>query len=463
MVNRRVFSGQLLWNYTEFKHEEKRMKLAKLFLIAAAITMMAFPSFALERAFMGFDVSTQRMYTVVCSDAQVHVRVEYSQSSNQGYIGADSTFAPVPSEVWTQAELSPLDPARELQLPNGAINTITATVKVYNSQDNWLYDLIVRDTLQANVNGPDGYYSYVNNGSCTPILPASIAISSSYCAWICHGSYTIPIQCEDPNYNVDLLEVTVTNGCSPTETHCHDNTCPRIDWTKFSWFKRVRPGCQLALTMTYCDANPGCVCIWRSDFRLPVEMLGFTATAGNGSVVVNWGTASETNTNNFVVTRADLVDGIYHTVYSTVAAGNSTTNHNYSWTDTDVQNGHTYYYKLHILDAEGNHVYNHNGETVIVSATPNTDALVPTAYSVGNYPNPFNSQTTFTFSIPFDGHVSLKVFDLLGREVATVVNGNLKANSYSYNWSAEGLATGVYMYTMTSGQFTQTHKLLYIK
>ena len=70
----------------------------------------------------------------------------------------------------------------------------------------------------------------------------------------------------------------------------------------------------------------------------------------------------------------------------------------------------------------GNHVYNEAGNTVIVSATPDVSP-VPTSYSLANYPNPFNSQTTFSFTLPEAGTVKLKIHDLLGRTVATVFNG----------------------------------------
>jgi hypothetical protein len=80
-----------------------------------------------------------------------------------------------------------------------------------------------------------------------------------------------------------------------------------------------------------------------------------------------------------------------------------------------------------------------------------------------NYPNPFNSQTSFSFSLANDNRVTLKVFDLLGREVATVVDKNMTAGPHSVNWSAEGLATGVYVYTLTSGEFSDSKKLLFLK
>jgi len=80
-----------------------------------------------------------------------------------------------------------------------------------------------------------------------------------------------------------------------------------------------------------------------------------------------------------------------------------------------------------------------------------------------NYPNPFNSETSFSYTIPEAQHVTLTVHDLLGREVATLVNGQMSAGTHTQSWSADGLAAGVYMYTLTAGEFSQTNKMLYLK
>jgi hypothetical protein len=88
---------------------------------------------------------------------------------------------------------------------------------------------------------------------------------------------------------------------------------------------------------------------------------------------------------------------------------------------------------------------------------------MPTSYTLGNFPNPFNSQTTFAFTLPEAGNATLKIHDLLGREVATVLNGYKPAGAYEINWSAASLPAGVYMYTLKSGSFSQTQKLLFLK
>lgn len=80
-----------------------------------------------------------------------------------------------------------------------------------------------------------------------------------------------------------------------------------------------------------------------------------------------------------------------------------------------------------------------------------------------NYPNPFNPATTISFSIPVGSFVSLKVFDLLGREVSTLFSEELRPGTYSRQWDAKGLASGVYYYQLRAGGFVQTNKLVLLR
>jgi hypothetical protein len=91
-------------------------------------------------------------------------------------------------------------------------------------------------------------------------------------------------------------------------------------------------------------------------------------------------------------------------------------------------------------------------------------AQVPLKYSLHqNYPNPFNPSTSFTYELSKAGLVSVKVFDLLGREVATLVNEFKPAGSYPAIWNASGFGSGVYFYKMQSGSFTATKKMILMK
>jgi len=80
-----------------------------------------------------------------------------------------------------------------------------------------------------------------------------------------------------------------------------------------------------------------------------------------------------------------------------------------------------------------------------------------------NYPNPFNPTTTISFSLPSRSFVSLKIFDVMGREVSTIVNEDLQAGSYSRQWSAVGFPSGVYFYRLQAGGYTETKRLIILR
>ena len=80
-----------------------------------------------------------------------------------------------------------------------------------------------------------------------------------------------------------------------------------------------------------------------------------------------------------------------------------------------------------------------------------------------NYPNPFNPRTDFRFQIADWGFVSFKVFDVLGREVATITQEKLMPGTYTKHWDASGMTSGVYFYRLRAGRFTETKKMLIIR
>jgi parallel beta-helix repeat protein len=93
-----------------------------------------------------------------------------------------------------------------------------------------------------------------------------------------------------------------------------------------------------------------------------------------------------------------------------------------------------------------------------------TASKTPIEYALSdNYPNPFNPTTTINYQIPEDGFVTLKVYDILGREVASLVNENKKAGYYSRDFDASKLSSGVYIYKVTANNFVQSKKMLMIK
>jgi hypothetical protein len=99
-----------------------------------------------------------------------------------------------------------------------------------------------------------------------------------------------------------------------------------------------------------------------------------------------------------------------------------------------------------------------------VTRVPNNGTVVADKYSLSqNYPNPFNPETKIDFTIPKNGFVSIKIYDITGKEIYTLVSSNMNKGSYSVDFNASNISTGIYFYKITSGSFTDTKKMILIK
>jgi len=99
-----------------------------------------------------------------------------------------------------------------------------------------------------------------------------------------------------------------------------------------------------------------------------------------------------------------------------------------------------------------------------VSGTDVNDNDIVTTFELGqNYPNPFNPVTNITYSVPLKGNVSIKVYDVLGNEVANLFNGIQESGTHTVSFNANSLASGMYLYTITAGNFTATKKMMLMK
>ena len=192
---------------------------------------------------------------------------------------------------------------------------------------------------------------------------------------------------------------------------------------------------------------------------VPVELSSFTAAAFNKEVVLNWTTSSELNNLGFEIERKSLSNEFgWQTIGFVEGSGNSTAPINYSFTDKNPIRG-TLLYRLKQVDFDGSFKY-YVAEGVNFAGVYN--------YALEqNYPNPFNPSTVINYSIPVDGNVELTVYNILGSEVAVLVNEFKEAGNYSVEFSTEdlksSLGSGVYIYTLKSGSFTQTRKMVILK
>jgi hypothetical protein len=100
----------------------------------------------------------------------------------------------------------------------------------------------------------------------------------------------------------------------------------------------------------------------------------------------------------------------------------------------------------------------------IVTGVEDKQQDVPLAYRLYQaYPNPFNPTTTIRFDVPAAGDVSLKIYDILGREIAVLVNDRKQPGHYETAWNAASYASGVYFYRLSANGFVETKKLLLMK
>jgi hypothetical protein len=197
---------------------------------------------------------------------------------------------------------------------------------------------------------------------------------------------------------------------------------------------------------------------------IPVELTSFTAIVSTGKVVLNWVTATELNNSGFQIERRKTKDERseeWVSIGFVNGNGTSTETHTYSFADQNPTAGISYY-RLKQIDFDGSFEYSNIVEV---------NLTLPIAFSLDqNYPNPFNPSTKIKYTIPnvtlsgVEGsRVILKVYDVLGDEVATLVNEEKPAGNYEISFDASKLSSGVYFYQIQAGNFVETKKMILIR
>jgi hypothetical protein len=186
---------------------------------------------------------------------------------------------------------------------------------------------------------------------------------------------------------------------------------------------------------------------------IPVELVSFTSSVVNNTVGLNWITATELNNSGFEVERSSD-NTSWNKIGFVSGNGTSTEVHTYLFTDQNPITGKSYY-RLKQIDFDGTSEYSNVVE--VVFGTVSEFALDQ------NYPNPFNPTTTIKYSIKEKSSVELKIYDLLGSEIADLVNEEKAPGNYDVSFDASSLSSGVYLYTIKAGSFVQTRKMLLMK
>jgi len=200
------------------------------------------------------------------------------------------------------------------------------------------------------------------------------------------------------------------------------------------------------------------------DILIPVELTTFAARSHKGKVTLNWTTQSETENFGFHIYRNSVENGDYKKINQQIiqGIGNSNKANTYTYTDQDVKAGNIYYYKLADVDFNGNTTF-HGPISVTV------EALTPAKYALEqSYPNPFNPETAINFSIKEAGKVSLKIYNLQGQVIQSLVDEEKLAGSYSIIWNGTNdqgvrVSSGTYLYTLKVNGFEDTKKLTFMK
>lgn len=185
---------------------------------------------------------------------------------------------------------------------------------------------------------------------------------------------------------------------------------------------------------------------------LPVELISFDAVVSGEDVLLSWTTASELNNAGFAVELRSL-ERSFEQVLFVNGQGTTDIEQSYEATLSNVAPG-SYALRLKQIDFDGTFAFS---ETITID-------VVSGAYHLAqSYPNPFNPQTQIRYTLPVANHVTLNVYDLLGRNVRTLVSEQQVAGSYTVLFDALDLPNGTYVYRLTAGAFSESKSMVLLK
>jgi hypothetical protein len=187
---------------------------------------------------------------------------------------------------------------------------------------------------------------------------------------------------------------------------------------------------------------------------LPVELATFSANLQNGVVSLNWKTLSESNNYGFEIERAlSQASAAWENIGFVAGHGNANSIHAYTFVDESPRAGAAQY-RLRQIDTDGSFAYS---EIVTVTGTPATGRLLQ------NFPNPFNARTTIQYQIPADAFVKLSLYNIAGQLLETLVAGEQTAGVHELHVDAGNWASGMYLYKIEAGTYSETRRLTVVK
>ena len=195
------------------------------------------------------------------------------------------------------------------------------------------------------------------------------------------------------------------------------------------------------------------------DPPFPVELTSFSATVENEQVLLYWETANELNNYGFYIERS-IQSEIWETIGFVEGNGNSNSPKYYSYKDDNIVFAGTYSYRLKQIDIDGTFEY---------SFVTMVDITTPMDYELKqNYPNPFNPSTIIKFYIPISSNVKLKLFNMLGQEVAELIDAEMAPGIHKVEFNAVNLSSGTYFYFLEANgdngnRFSDMKKMVLLK
>jgi fibronectin type 3 domain-containing protein len=189
----------------------------------------------------------------------------------------------------------------------------------------------------------------------------------------------------------------------------------------------------------------------------PLPPQNVVASVSVGKVNLQWSANTERDLKDYLVYRSQssIADSSKIAPYDTTL--------DTSYVDAHPLAGQKAYYVIRAEDIHGN-ISKVSNEVSVIATGVDERSGIPREYNLWqNYPNPFNPTTTINYELPTNSHVTLMVYDALGREVATLVDENKTAGSYNAAFDGSRYASGVYFYKLSAGTFTQIKKMILLK
>lgn len=273
--------------------------------------------------------------------------------------------------------------------------------------------------------------------------------------WVSEGTTveSIGAAAEETTYEVTIVFTPSIDDYSVTVTGVGSSSgtmggTPGEDVRRIAYGSRYdsQPGSPSFTKTTYDDYQ-------MSNSELPVELTHFDALSSDDTVTLNWETASELNNAGFEVQRQ--VGQTFVPVGFVTGHGTSSERQQYSYTVEGLGAG-DHIFRLKQIDFDGSYEYSPLVETTLFLTGPYELSAA--------YPNPFNPETQFTLTLAEAQHVQVSVYDITGREVALLHEGQLASNQpHDFRFQANNLPSGIYFYRVTGEHFNETRRLLLLK